>query len=120
MSIPRWTTPLRARAASITTRLAPILPIPAPIPSSVSILVEAVKAVRIHKTGGPETLQYEDVDLPAPAPDQVRVRHTAIGVNFIDTYHREGLYTLPMPAILGSEAAGVVEAIGENVSTLKT
>jgi len=50
----------------------------------------------------------------------VRVRHTAIGVNFIDTYHREGLYTLPMPAILGSEAAGIVEAIGENVSTLKT
>jgi len=78
-----------------------------------------VKAVRIHQTGGPEVLQYEDVELPPPAADQVRVRHTAIGVNFIDTYHRAGLYTLPMPAVLGSEAAGVVERIGDNVSTLR-
>jgi NADPH2:quinone reductase len=78
-----------------------------------------VKAVRIHKTGGPEVLQYEDVDLPPPAPDQVRVKHTVIGVNFIDTYHRQGLYPLPMPAGLGSEAAGVVDAVGENVRTLK-
>jgi NADPH2:quinone reductase len=78
-----------------------------------------VKAVRIHKPGGPEALQYEDVDLPPPAPDQVRVRHTAIGVNFIDTYHRSGLYTLPLPAILGSEAAGVVDALGEKVRDLK-
>ncbi len=57
-----------------------------------------MKAVRIHKTGGPEVLIYEDVDLPPPAPDQVQVRHTAIGVNFIDTYHRAGLYPLPLPA----------------------
>jgi len=78
-----------------------------------------VKAVRIHKTGGPEVLQYEDVDLPPPGPDQVRVKHTVIGVNFIDTYHRQGLYPLPMPAGLGSEAAGVVDAVGENVRTLK-
>jgi NADPH2:quinone reductase len=78
-----------------------------------------VKGVRIHKTGGPEVLQYEDFDLPPPAPDQVRVRHTVIGVNFIDTYHRQGLYTLPLPAVLGSEAAGTVEALGENVRTLK-
>jgi NADPH2:quinone reductase len=78
-----------------------------------------VKAVRIHKTGGPEVLQYEDVDLPPPAPDQVRVKHAVIGVNFIDTYHRQGLYTLPMPAGIGSEAAGVVDAVGENVRTLK-
>jgi NADPH2:quinone reductase len=78
-----------------------------------------VKAVRIHQTGGPEVLQYEDVELPPPAADQVRVRHTAIGVNFIDTYHRAGLYTLPMPAVLGSEAAGVVERLGDNVSTLR-
>ena len=78
-----------------------------------------MKAVRIHKTGGPEVLQYEDFDLPPPAPDQVRVRHTVIGVNFIDTYHRQGLYTLPLPAVLGSEAAGTVEALGENVRTLK-
>jgi NADPH:quinone reductase len=78
-----------------------------------------VKAVRIHQTGGPEVLQYEDIELPPPAADQVRVRHTAIGVNFIDTYHRAGLYTLPMPAVLGSEAAGVVEQLGDNVGTLR-
>jgi len=78
-----------------------------------------VKAVRIHQTGGPEVLRYEDVDLPPPAPDQVRIRHTAIGVNFIDTYHCAGLYPLPLPAILGSEAAGTVEAAGDNVRTLK-
>src|SRR5260370_38378525 len=78
-----------------------------------------MKAVRIHKTGGPEVLEYEDVELPPPAPDQVQVRHSVIGVNFIDTYHRSGLYALPMPAILGSEAAGVVTALGENVRTLK-
>jgi len=74
-----------------------------------------VKAVRIHKPGGPEVLSYEDVDLPPPAPDQVRIRQTAIGVNFIDTYHRSGLYPLPLPAIIGSEAAGVVEAVGAEV-----
>jgi NADPH2:quinone reductase len=78
-----------------------------------------VKAVRIHKTGGPEVLTYEDMDLPPPAPDQVRVRHTAIGLNFIDTYHRQGLYPLPMPAVLGSEAAGVVDGVGADVRTLK-
>jgi NADPH:quinone reductase len=78
-----------------------------------------VKAIRIHKTGGPEVLQYEDVELAPPAPDQVRVRHTVIGVNFIDTYHRSGLYTLPLPMVIGSEAAGVVDALGANVRTLK-
>ena len=78
-----------------------------------------MKAVRIHKTGGPEVLTYEDMELPPLAPDQVRVRHTAIGLNFIDTYHRQGLYPLPMPAVLGSEAAGVVDAVGADVRTLK-
>jgi NADPH2:quinone reductase len=78
-----------------------------------------VKAVRIHQPGGPEVLQYEDIELPPPAPDAVRVRHTVIGVNFIDTYHRQGLYPLPLPAVLGSEAAGVVEAVGADVHTLK-
>jgi NADPH2:quinone reductase len=78
-----------------------------------------VKAVRIHKPGGPEVLQYEDVELPPPAPDAVRVRHTAIGVNFIDTYHRQGLYPLPLPAVLGSEAAGVVDAVGADVRNVK-
>jgi NADPH2:quinone reductase len=78
-----------------------------------------VKAVRIHKPGGPEVLQLDDIDLPPPAPDQVRVKHTVIGVNFIDTYHRSGLYTLPLPAGIGSEAAGIVDATGENIRTLK-
>ena len=76
-----------------------------------------MKAVRIHKTGGPEVLTYEDTDLPPPAADQLRVRHTAIGVNFIDTYHRAGLYPLPLPTVIGSEAAGVVEAVGDKVTT---
>lgn len=79
-----------------------------------------MKAIRFSSPGGPEVLKYEDVELPPPAPGQVRVRHTAIGVNFIDTYHRSGLYKLPLPSGLGSEAAGVVAALGEGVTALKT
>jgi NADPH2:quinone reductase len=79
-----------------------------------------MKAIRFSQTGGPEVLDYVDVDLPPPGPGQVRVRHTVIGVNFIDTYHRSGLYKLPLPSGLGSEAAGVVEALGDGVTTLKT
>ena len=78
-----------------------------------------MKAIRIHQTGGPEVLKYEDVDLTAPGQGQVRVKHTAIGVNFIDTYHRNGLYKVPLPFTLGSEAAGVVDALGEGVSAVK-
>jgi NADPH2:quinone reductase len=78
-----------------------------------------MKAIRIHETGGPEVLRYEDVELAPPAPGQVRVRHTAIGINFIDTYHRSGLYKLPLPTGLGSEAAGIVETLGNGVSALK-
>ena len=78
-----------------------------------------MKAIRFSQTGGPEVLKLEDVDLPAPGPGQVRVRHTAIGVNFIDTYHRSGLYKLPLPSGLGSEAAGVVDALGSGVTVLK-
>ena len=78
-----------------------------------------MKAIRFHETGGPEVLRYEDVALAAPKPGEVRVRHTAIGVNFIDTYHRSGLYKLPLPSGLGSEAAGIVETLGEGVATLK-
>jgi NADPH2:quinone reductase len=78
-----------------------------------------MKAIRFHKPGGPEVLTLEDVALPPPGPNQVRVRHTAIGVNFIDTYHRTGLYPLPLPSGLGLEAAGVVDAVGANVTTLK-
>jgi NADPH2:quinone reductase len=78
-----------------------------------------MKAIRLDRTGGPEVLAFVDIDLPSPGPGQVRVRHTAIGVNFIDTYHRSGLYKLPLPSGLGSEAAGVVETIGDGVTTLK-
>lgn len=74
-----------------------------------------VKAVRIHQTGGPEVMQVEDVALEAPGPGMVRVANRAIGLNYIDTYHRSGLYPLPLPTGLGLEAAGVVEAVGEGV-----
>jgi NADPH2:quinone reductase len=67
-----------------------------------------MKAIRIQSTGGPEVLSYEDVELAPPGPGQVVVRHAAIGVNFIDTYQRSGLYKLPLPSSLGGEAAGVV------------
>lgn len=73
-------------------------------------------AVRIHATGGPEVLRWQTVDLAPPAPGELRVRHTAVGLNFIDTYHRTGLYPVPLPAVLGSEAAGVVEALGAGVT----
>lgn len=72
-------------------------------------------AIRIHEYGGPEVLQFEEVDLPEPGQGEARIRHTAIGLNFIDTYHRSGLYELELPTGLGSEAAGVVEAVGEGV-----
>jgi NADPH2:quinone reductase len=78
-----------------------------------------MRAIRFSQTGGPEVLKLETIDLPAPKPGQVRVRHTAIGVNFIDTYHRSGLYPLPLPSGLGLEAAGVVDALGEGVTSLK-
>ncbi len=73
------------------------------------------KAITIHETGGPEVLRWEDVPLPAPGAGQALVRHRAIGVNYIDTYHRSGLYPLTLPAVLGLEGAGVVEAIGPGV-----
>ncbi len=70
----------------------------------------------IERTGGPEVIQWADRDLPAPGAGEVRVRHTAVGLNFIDTYYRSGLYKVPLPSGLGSEAAGVVEALGEGVT----
>jgi NADPH:quinone reductase len=76
-----------------------------------------IKAVRIHSTGGPAELVYEDVALDAPGPGEAIVRQEAIGLNYIDTYQRSGLYPLPeMPWVLGMEAAGTVEAVGEGVS----
>lgn len=77
-----------------------------------------VKAIRIHETGGPEVLKIEHVNVNAPGEGEVLVAQTAIGINFIDTYHRKGLYPLPLPATLGIEACGYVEAIGAGVSGL--
>jgi NADPH2:quinone reductase len=76
-----------------------------------------VHAIRFHQPGGPEVLTWEEIEVGDPGPGQVRLRQTAIGLNFIDTYHRTGLYPLPsMPAIPGLEGAGVVEAVGSGVS----
>ena len=77
------------------------------------------QAVRIEKTGGPEVMQLVKVDLPKPGANEVRIRHTAIGLNYIDTYHRSGLYPVKLPSGLGQEAAGVVEELGQGVTSLK-
>jgi NADPH2:quinone reductase len=78
-----------------------------------------MKAIRITETGGPEVMKLVDTEIGAPGPGQVRVRQTAVGLNYIDTYHRSGLYPLQFPSGLGLEAAGVVEEVGEGVSSLK-
>ncbi|HEX3777878.1 MAG TPA: quinone oxidoreductase [Polyangiaceae bacterium] len=77
------------------------------------------RAIRFARTGGPEVLTLEEVSLPEPKPGEVLVRHRAIGVNFLDLYHRNGLYPVPLPSGLGSEAAGVVEKIGDGVSEVR-
>lgn len=77
---------------------------------------ETIRAVRAERAGGPEVLELTRVALPEPGPGQIRVRHAAIGLNFIDVYQRTGLYPLPYPTGLGLEAAGIVEAVGEDVS----
>src|SRR5258708_41655 len=76
-------------------------------------------AIRIHKTGGPEVLQWEEVSVPQPGPNDALIRNKAVGLNYIDTYHRSGLYAVPMPSGLGTEAAGVVEAVGSGVTEFK-
>jgi NADPH2:quinone reductase len=78
-----------------------------------------MKAIRITETGGPEVMKLVDTEVGPPGPGQVRVRQTAVGLNYIDTYHRSGLYPLQFPSGLGLEAAGVVEQVGEGVSSLK-
>ena len=72
-------------------------------------------AIRFHQTGGPEVLRWEEVPVGDPAADEVRIRHEAVGLNYIDTYQRSGLYPLPLPSGLGQEGAGVVEAVGKDV-----
>ena len=78
-----------------------------------------VKAIRIHRTGGPDAMQWEDVEVGAPGPGEVRIRHEAVGLNYIDVYFRTGLYPAPsLPFTPGMEGAGVVEAVGEGVDSL--
>src|SRR4026208_1989149 len=77
------------------------------------------KAVRFHKQGGPEVMQYQDAQGGAPGPGRARIRHTAIGVNFVDTYQRSGLYPMQLPQVAGNEGAGGVEAVGAGVTDLK-
>ena len=76
-------------------------------------------AIRIHETGGPDVLRWEEVEVGRPGPGEARLRQTAVGLNFLDTYHRSGLYPLALPAVLGSEAAGVVEEVGPGVREVK-
>ena len=75
--------------------------------------------IRVHETGGPEVLKWEEVQVGDPGPGQIRLRQEAAGVNFIDVYHRTGLYSQPLPFTPGTEGAGIVEAVGPDVSHLK-
>jgi NADPH:quinone reductase len=77
------------------------------------------KAIRIQKQGGPEVMQWEDVQVGDPGPGEARVRHKAIGLNYLDTYQRSGLYKIPLPAGMGNEGSGVVEAVGPGVTHVK-
>ncbi len=74
------------------------------------------KAIRFHEKGGPEVLRLDEVEVGDPGPGELRLKHTAIGVNFVDTYQRSGLYAVPLPGVAGNEAAGVVEAVGDGVA----
>ena len=76
------------------------------------------KAIRVHESGGPEQMHWEAVEVGAPGPGEVRLRQTAVGLNFIDVYHRTGLYPQPLPFTPGVEGAGVVESIGPGVQGL--
>lgn len=77
------------------------------------------KAIQIAENGGPEVMHLVDVDVPSPGKGEIRLRQTAIGLNYIDTYHRSGLYALPLPTGIGMEGAGVIDAVGEGVKGLK-
>ena len=76
-------------------------------------------AIRIHEHGGPDVMKWETVEVGNPGDKEIRVRHTAVGLNYIDTYHRTGLYKIPLPSIIGREAAGIVEAVGAAVTDFK-
>lgn len=81
-------------------------------------LPSTTHAIRLHQAGGPEELRWEEVPLAAPGAGEVRIRHEAVGLNFIDIYHRTGLYPLPLPSGIGLEGAGIIEAIGSDVTGL--
>ena len=76
-------------------------------------------AIRYHKTGGPEVLVWEEVQVGKPGPGEARIRHTAVGLNFVDIYNRSGIYPVQLPSGLGGEAAGVVEEVGSGVTDIK-
>ena len=76
-----------------------------------------IKAIRIHEHGGPEVLKWEEIEVGNPGPDEVRLKTIAVGLNFIDTYHRTGMYKVALPSIIGREGAGIVEAVGANVTS---
>ena len=78
-----------------------------------------VHAIRVHQAGGPETLQWEEVEVGEPGPGQVRLRQQAVGLNYIDVYHRTGLYPQPLPFTPGVEGAGIVEAVGPDVTIVQ-
>ena len=79
----------------------------------------STKAIRISENGGPEKMVWEDIDIPSPPSKSITIKHTFVGLNYIDTYHRSGLYPLPLPSGLGMEASGIVTSTGEEVSTVK-
>ena len=78
-----------------------------------------VHAIRIHEAGGPDKMKWEEVEVGAPGPGQIRLKNSAAGLNYIDTYHRTGLYKLPLPLVLGMEGAGTVTAVGDGVNDIK-
>jgi NADPH:quinone reductase len=78
-----------------------------------------VHAIRIHEQGGPDVLRWEEIEVGKPGPGEVRIRHTAVGLNYVDTYLRGGVYPMPLPSGLGGEGAGVVEEVGSGVSDVK-
>ncbi|MSQ70973.1 MAG: quinone oxidoreductase [Betaproteobacteria bacterium] len=77
------------------------------------------KAIRFHQQGGPDVLQWEEVEVGDPGPGEVRIRHQAVGLNFVDVYQRSGMYPMPVPSSIGTEGAGVIEAVGSGVTALQ-
>src|SRR5450756_3075558 len=90
-----------------------------PLPITVRSSSMTTHAIRFHKPGGPEVLVWEEVNIGKPGPGEARIRHTAVGLNFVDIYNRSGLYPAQLPSGLGGEAAGVVEEVGAGVTDLK-